>query len=195
MRFCRTGCRTSAASTRLCRPTRENSASLLRLPPTQEITDEFRRGGFPHSGLLSDFSKLEQNLKQAAEHYFHPHEWFVTTYNKAKHGAPIIHDPKLTAGEFLLMAPQRDPDLEDHRYVFYKFGSGDEIVDHLLKLIASVSHWTQGLFPSRETSRRSACSTKRLEWAPMGTGTPRLEECRELRQQKTPPERGFLESG
>jgi hypothetical protein len=118
--------------------------SLLDLPPTQDITDAFRRGGFPHSGMLSDFVKLERNLKQASEHYFHPQEAFVTTYNKAKHGAPILHDSTLAAGEFLLIAPERDLGATE-RYAFYKFGSGDEITAKTLELVRWVSHSTQGL--------------------------------------------------
>lgn len=119
-------------------------SSLLKLPPTQEITDAFRRGGFPHAGLLADFTKLERSLTQASKQYFHPQEWFVNTYNKAKHGAPIIHDSKFAAGEFLLIAPERDPTSTD-RYAFYKFGSDEEIVSHTLNLVRSVSHSTQGL--------------------------------------------------
>jgi len=45
-------------------------SSLLDLPPTQDITDSFRRRGFRHAGILADFSRLEHNLKQASEHYF-----------------------------------------------------------------------------------------------------------------------------
>lgn len=119
-------------------------STLLALPPTQQITDAFRRGGFPHSGLLSEFSKLEGNLKQASGHYFHPEELFVTSYNKAKHGAPIVHSPKLKVGEFFLIAPEREPGATG-RYTFFKFGSDDETVSHTLKLVRWVSGSTQAL--------------------------------------------------
>ncbi len=117
---------------------------LLNLPPTQDVTDAFREGGFPHSPLLADLGKLERNLKEAAKQYLHPQEWFVASYNKAKHGAPIIHKPGLSLGEFLLIAPNRELG-GDGRYAFYKFGSAAETVRHTLKLIQSVSHATQGL--------------------------------------------------
>lgn len=118
-------------------------SDLLDLSPTQDITDAFRRGRFAHGPMLADFGKLEKNLKQASEHYFHPQELFVTSYNKAKHGAPIIHDSKLGPGEFLLIAPQRDP--AAGRYEFLKFGTGDEIVTHTMKLVRWVSQSTQAL--------------------------------------------------
>jgi hypothetical protein len=117
---------------------------LLNLPPTQEITDAFRKGGMPHAGLLSDFFKLERNLKTASEHYFHPQEIFLTTYNKAKHGAPILHDSKLDTGDFLLMAPERDAAQTD-RYAFYKFSSSDTMMTRTLQLVSWVTHSTQGL--------------------------------------------------
>jgi hypothetical protein len=94
--------------------------------------------------LLAEFGRLEKNLKQASDHYFHPHEVFVTSYNKAKHGAPMIHDPNLATGDFLLIAPERDPAQAD-RYEFFKFGSGDAVVEHTLKLVRWVSHSTQAL--------------------------------------------------
>jgi hypothetical protein len=119
-------------------------SDLLNLPQTEEITDAFRRGGFPHGPMLAEFGRLEKNLQQASEHYFHPQELFVTSYNKAKHGAPIAHDPTLDVGEFLLIAPERDP-TQIGRYVFFKFGSSDEIVEHTLKLVRWVSHSTQAL--------------------------------------------------
>ena len=117
---------------------------LLDLPPTQVITDAFRKGGTAHAGLLGDFIKLDRNLKTASEHYFHPQEIFLTTYNKAKHGAPILHDSNLDDGEFLIMAPERDPALSD-RYAFYKFSSSDKMITRTLHLINWVTHSTQGL--------------------------------------------------
>jgi len=54
--------------------------------------------------------RLEHNLRQASQHYFDPQQLFVTSYNKAKHGAPIIYDTKKAAdGGFYLIAPERDP--------------------------------------------------------------------------------------
>jgi len=119
-------------------------ASLLRLPPTQAITDVLRKRGAPHGGLLSDFYALDENLKTAATHYFHPQEIFVLTYNKAKHGAPIVEDPDLPPDGYLLMGPNLDSQSAG-RYAFYKFGSGDEIVAHTNKLVRWVSRSTQAL--------------------------------------------------
>jgi hypothetical protein len=80
-------------------------AQLLRLPATQVITDEFRRAGVPHGKLVAEFSRVESNLGQAAEHYFDHQALFVTNYKKAKHGAPIIRGSKLAQQEFYVLAP------------------------------------------------------------------------------------------
>jgi hypothetical protein len=120
-------------------------SDLLQLPPTQDITDAFRQGGFPHGPMLADFNRLEHNLRQASQHYFDPQQLFVTSYNKAKHGAPIIYDTKLAhGGDFFLIAPER-AQAQTGRYMFFKFGSGDEIVEHTLKLVRWVSHSTQAV--------------------------------------------------
>jgi hypothetical protein len=117
-------------------------SSLLRLPPTQTIIDAFRKGGAPLGGLLGDFSRVETNLSQAAQHYFHPDELFVTNYNKAKHGAPIIRDDQLKPGEFYVLAPGPTA---AHRYMLSKFSSSDEMIEHTLKLIEMVSNTTRAL--------------------------------------------------
>jgi hypothetical protein len=119
-------------------------SSLLALPPTQDITDEFRRREVLHADLLSDFTNLETRLSEASVHYFDPQEVFVTTYNKAKHGAPIFHEADLLPGDFLVIAPERRPGAAN-RYQFYKFGSEPHTVATTLNLIQWASHSIQGL--------------------------------------------------
>lgn len=134
--------------------------------------------------MLADFGKLEKNLKQASEHYFHPQELFVTSYNKAKHGAPIIHDSKLGPGGFLLIAPQRDP--AAGRYEFLKFGTGDEIVTHTMKLVRWVSQSTQALVSFARNLKTVGLLYSPFnghEWA-QATKPPRPRSQR--RQQKAP---------
>lgn len=117
-------------------------SSLLRLPPTQTITDEFRRRGVPHAPLLADLNNAAKNLQQAAQQYFHPDELFLANYNKAKHGAPILRDSRLKPDEFYVIAP--DP-TGTRRYLYSKFSSAPEITNHTLKLVEKVSNTTRAL--------------------------------------------------
>jgi hypothetical protein len=117
-------------------------STLLRLPPTQTITDEFRRRGVPHGPLLAEFSRVEANLAQAAEHYFHPDQLFVSTYNKAKHGAPIIRDPDLPPEKFHILAP--DPTGQT-RYRFTTLSSTRATVEVNVRLTRQVSETTRAL--------------------------------------------------
>jgi hypothetical protein len=118
--------------------------TLLNLPPTQRITDELRRYGAPHAPLLADLNALMHNFNEAARHYSHPEAIFVATYNKAKHGAPIIKDPTLPEDAFLLVGPNRTAPVSD-RYAFYKFQSSAEFVDRTLELVKWASLQTRAL--------------------------------------------------
>ncbi len=115
---------------------------LLRLPPTQTITDAFRMGGMPHASLLGDFERVHKNLTQAAQHYFRPDELFLVNYNKAKHGAPIVRESDLQPEEFYVLAP----DLSGtSRYMLSKFTSSPEMTTHTLGLIEMVTNTTRAL--------------------------------------------------
>lgn len=87
-------------------------------------------------------NRLGHNLEQAATHYFHPQEIFVTTYNKAKHGAPLLRDDTLAENEFFLIAPERSGQT---RYAFFKFQSSDDFSDHTLKLVRWVTKTTRAV--------------------------------------------------
>lgn len=117
-------------------------AQLLRLPATQTITDEFRRGGLPHGKLLAEFGRVEVNLAQAADHYFGNQELFVANYNKAKHGAPIIRAPRLAEQEFYVLAPDLSGST---RYQFTKLNSGHEAIRKYVGLTKQVSETSRAL--------------------------------------------------
>lgn len=116
--------------------------TLLRLPPTQTITDEFRSRGVPHAQLLADLHRAEANIGQAARQYFAPDQLFLTNYNKAKHGAPILRDSRVAAGEFYVIAPEPTG---SKRYLYSKFSSSNEIPAHTVKLVEKVSNTTRAL--------------------------------------------------
>jgi len=118
-------------------------ADLLRLPPTETITDAFRAGGAPHGPLLADFARVEANLGQAAEHYFRPDALFVTNYNKAKHGAPIIRDSTLAPAEFYVLAPDRSDGTG--RYQFTKFSTKPESIAKIVGLTKATSETCRAL--------------------------------------------------
>jgi hypothetical protein len=117
-------------------------AQLLRLPATQVITDEFRRVGVPHGKLLAEFSRVESNLTQAAEHYFDHQELFLANYNKAKHGAPIIRTSDLAQQEFYVLAPDLSG---SKRYQFTKFNSEPHAVRKYVGLTKQVSETSRAL--------------------------------------------------
>ena len=119
-------------------------SSLLALPPTETITDALRKTGHSHAELLAETDRLFENFRTAATHYDHPQASFVTTYNKAKHGAPIVREDTLDSDQFLLIAPERDSDTVD-RYAFYGFRSSDAFVKRTLELVDWVTHSTQAL--------------------------------------------------
>jgi hypothetical protein len=117
-------------------------SDLLGLPSTQTITDELRSRGVPHGPLLAEFTRAEKNLVQAAQHYFRPDESFVTNYNKAKHGAPIIRDARLKPDEFYVIAPEP---LGTVRYLYSKFSSSPESTAKTVKLTQQASNTTRAL--------------------------------------------------
>ena len=129
-------------------------SELLRLPPEQEIARRFQQGGVPAQDLLVEFDRCLTNLKQAASHYFHPDQLFLTNYNKAKHGAPIIRTTKLRDDEFLVLAPQREPS-SSARYLFSKFSTEPTMVAHTSTLIRFVSNTTTALVSLARNLRRA----------------------------------------
>ncbi len=108
-------------------------------------------------------------LKQASEHYFHWQEFFVTSCNKAKQGAPIVHDSKPAAGEFLLIAPERDPAATNCSSSARETRSSGT----RWKLVRWVSHSTQALV---SFARQLAD-----DWAPL------LEVIRDVREMISQP--------
>ena len=120
-------------------------SSLLKLPPTEVITDAFRPHGIPHGPLLGDMLKLERNLKQASEHYFDPAG--IVRHVLQQGEAWRADDPRPEARRGRVPAPIAPERAEGatERYAFYKFGSTQEDVVRTLKLIGWVSHSTQAL--------------------------------------------------
>jgi hypothetical protein len=129
-------------------------SELLRLPPEQEIASRFQQGGVPAEDLLVEFDRCLANLRQAASHYFHPDQLFLTNYNKAKHGAPIIRTAKLRDDEFFVLAPQREAS-SSARYLFSKFSTEPAMVAHTSKLIRFVSNTTTALVSLARNLRRA----------------------------------------
>lgn len=117
---------------------------LLELPPAKVIANRFGAGGIPRKTLLEELDLCLANIKQAAKHYADPDEVFVSNYNKAKHGAPLIRTSDLGADEFYVLAPQRDPTILS-RYTFSKFRADPALVEHTVKLIAFVTNTTVAL--------------------------------------------------
>jgi hypothetical protein len=102
----------------------------------------FDRVGVPHGKLLAEFSRVESNLTQAADHYFDHQELFLANYNKAKHGAPIIRTSDLAQQEFYVLAPDLSG---SKRYQFTKFNSGPHAVRKYVGLTKQVSETSRAL--------------------------------------------------
>lgn len=118
--------------------------ALLLLPPTQAITDAFRRRGVSHTEMLHDLMVLEKRLKRAAEVYAGwEDDLFVTFYNKAKHGAPIMLDPSLAEHEFWVVTPNRSSGPQRHAQS--KFSSKPTRVSQVVDLVEHTSVTTQAL--------------------------------------------------
>jgi len=122
---------------------RNRSGSLIRLlnlPAESKVlaalettvpqwTDE------PSRGLLSD---CVRQAKFLADRYFAEDEIIRSTYNRAKHGATMLHQPSLTPREFYVIAPHLNVTgpRDKARYDVPKFTINSRMIDSLEKGVA-----------------------------------------------------------
>jgi hypothetical protein len=118
-------------------------SGLLRLPSPNRIAEAARKGPYPEfyadELLITGFEMRYARMKDLAEMYFSNDRILIDTYNKTKHGAPMVRlVDRDNARQFEVIVAERPPISADP-YLLAKFTVNKALITKLRSNIASIT--------------------------------------------------------